>query len=155
MITKEFSEAATEVNKILSYLPEEYVEKIPIKLREFFKNIESKDYIPNIDPYKSIDKQELQPKTKTLLTVIYRDYWCNEEERKEIDKVLIENDKRYEEELRKKYNPDNIFKKKDEEIKEVEETTLIVYNNGNWYQRALSFISNILKKYLKNKIVRK
>ena len=37
MITKEFAEATTEINKILSYLPTEYIEKIPIKLRKFLK----------------------------------------------------------------------------------------------------------------------
>lgn len=151
MITKEFAEALAEINEILKYLPEEYVEKIPKKLRDFFKEIESKEYKTNIDPYKTLDEQDLKPKTKTLITVLYRNYWCNEEERAELDKILIENDKKYEEELREKYNPDNIFKKKDkdEEIKEVEETSLAVYNNKMWYQKAFEFISNIFKKMLK------
>lgn len=151
MITKEFAEASAEINEILKYLPEEYVEKIPKKLRDFFKEIESKEYKTNIDPYKTLDEQDLKPKTKTLITVLYRNYWCNEEERAELDKILIENDKKYEEELREKYNPDNIFKKKDkdEEIKEVEETSLAVYNNKMWYQKAFEFISNIFKKMLK------
>ena len=151
MITKEFAEASAEINEILKYLPEEYVEKIPKKLRDFFKEIESKEYKTNIDPYKPLDEQDLKPKTNTLITVLYRNYWCNEEERAELDKILIENDKKYEEELREKYNPDNIFKKKDkdEEIKEVEETSLAVYNNKMWYQKAFEFISNIFKKMLK------
>lgn len=151
MITKEFAEALAEINEILKYLPEEYVEKIPKKLRDFFKEIESKEYKTNIDPYKTLDEQDLKPKTKTLITVLYRNYWCNEEERAELDKILIENDKKYEEELREKYNPDNIFKKKDkdEEIKKVEETSLAVYNNKMWYQKAFEFISNIFKKMLK------
>ena len=38
MVTKEFAEAITEINKIFSYLPIEYVEKIPIKLRKFLKD---------------------------------------------------------------------------------------------------------------------
>ena len=43
MITKEFAEATTEINKILSYLPTEYIEKIPIKLRKFLKKAEMAD----------------------------------------------------------------------------------------------------------------
>lgn len=153
MITKEFAEASAEINEILKYLPEEYVKKIPKKLREFFKEIETKEYKTNIDPYKTLDEQDLKAKTKILITVLYRNYWCNEEERAELDKILIENDRKYEEELREKYNPDNIFKKKDkgenEEIKEVRETSLAVYDNKMWYQKALRFISNIFKKMFK------
>lgn len=151
MITNEFAEASAEINEILGYLPEEYVEKIPVKLREFFDKVRKQDYVSNIDPYKTLDEQDLKPKTKTLITVLYRNYWCNEEERAELDKILIENDRKYEEELREKYNPDNIFKKtdKDKKIKEVEETSLAVYDNKMWYQKAFEFISNIFKKMFK------
>lgn len=110
MITNEFAEASAEINEILSYLPNEYIQRIPKKLRGFFEKVKSNNYISKIDPYKSLEEQELKPKTKTLLTIIYRNYWCNEEEKKELDRILIENDKKYEEELRQKYNPDDIFK---------------------------------------------
>lgn len=94
MITKEFAEAATEINAILGYLPSEYVEKIPEKLRNFFKKVESKEYTHKIDPYKRLNEQELLPKTTTLLTILYREYWCTDEERAELDKKLIENDRK-------------------------------------------------------------
>lgn len=151
MITNEFAEAAAEINEILGYLPNEYVEKIPVKLRDFFDKVRKQDYVSNIDPYKLLDEQDLKPKTKTLITVLYRNYWCNEEEREELDKILLENDRKYEEELREKYNPDNIFKKKEkvEEIEEVEETSLAVYDNRVWYQKAFGFITNIFKKIFK------
>lgn len=148
MITNEFAEASAEINEILGYLPTEYVEKIPTKLREFFNKVKKADYVSKIDPYKQLDEQELKPKTKTLLTVIYRNYWCNEEERADLDKILIENDKKYEKELRERYNPDNIFKKKEkeEQFEEVEETSLALYDNRIWYQKAFGFISNIFKR---------
>ena len=151
MITEEFKEAAAEIDEIIGYLPQEQVEKIPAKLREFFSKVKKEDYVSKIDPYKLLDEQDLLPKTEILLTVLYRNYWCNEEERAELDKILIENDKKYEEEQREKYNPDNIFKKKekDEEIKEVEETSLAVYDNRVWYQKAFGFITNIFKKIFK------
>ena len=153
MITKEFAEASAETNEILKYLPEEYVGKIPAKLRDFFKKIEDKDYITNIDPNKSLDEQDIKPKTKTLLTILYREYWCNEEEKTELDKILMENDKKYEAELREKYNPDNIFKKneKTEKIVTVEETALVKYENKSWYQKMIGFISNIFKNFKTDK----
>lgn len=149
MVTNEFAEAAAEIEEILGYLPMEYVEKIPVKLRDFFKKIKKEDYVSNIDPYKLLDEQDLKPKTRTLITLLYRNYWCSEEERIELDKILIENDKNYEEKLREKYNPDNIFKKKEEEIKDLEETSLVVYDNKIWYKKAFNFINKILKKILK------
>lgn len=145
MVTKEFAEATTEINKILSYLPIEYVEKIPTKLRKFFKDIESKEYIPNIDPYKQLDEQDLRPKTKTLLTIIYRNYWCNEQEKAELDKKLLENDKKYEEELREKYNPDDIFKKREKPSTNVQETNLpMEIKKESFVKKLINYIKNIL-----------
>lgn len=145
MVTKEFAEATTEINKILSYLPIEYVEKIPTKLRKFFKDIESKEYIPNIDPYKQLDAQDLRPKTKTLLTIIYRNYWCNEQEKAELDKKLLENDKKYEEELREKYNPDDIFKKREKPSTNVQETNLpMEIKKESFVKKLINYIKNIL-----------
>ena len=145
MITKEFAEATTEINKILSYLPTEYIEKIPIKLRKFLKDVESKEYIPNIDPYKQLDEQDIKPKTKTLLTIIYRNYWCNEQERAELDKKLIENDKKYEQELREKYNPDDIFKKKRKTSTNVQENNLLMeIKKESLWKRLINYIKNIL-----------
>ena len=151
MVTKEFAEASAEINEILKYLPEEYVGKIPTKLRDFFKKVEDKEYITNIDQNKPLDEQDIKPKTQTLLTILYREYWCNEKEKAELDKILIENDRKYEEELREKYNPDNIFKKNEdtEEIETVEETALIEYDNKTWYKKAFEFIGNIFRKIIR------
>lgn len=147
MVTKEFAEAATEINKILSYLPTEYVKKIPIRLRKFFEDVESKEYIPNIDPYKQLDKQDLKPKTQTLLTIIYRNYWCTEQERAELDKILIKNDKKYEKELREKYNPDDIFKNKQKILTTIQDTNLpIEIRKENFIKRLINYIKELFNR---------
>ena len=147
MVTKEFAEAATEINKILSYLPTEYVKKIPISLRKFFEDVESKEYIPNIDPYKQLDKQDLKPKTQTLLTIIYRNYWCTEQERAELDKILIKNDKKYEKELREKYNPDDIFKNKQKILTTIQDTNLpIEIRKDNFIKRLINYIKELFNR---------
>lgn len=148
MVTKEFAEASAEINEILKYMPKEEVEKIPSKLREFFKEVASKDYVTNINPDLPLDEQEIKEKTKDIIALIYRNYWCSEEERKELDQKLIENDRKFEEELREKYNPDNIFKnnvtttkKEEPEIKEEKiEQSLVVQETEKWYQRFLNMI---------------
>ena len=154
MVTKEFAEASAEINEILKYLPKEEVEKIPSKLREFFKEVSSKDYVTNINPNMPLDKQQIKEKTKDIIALIYRNYWCSEEERKELDQKLIENDKKFEEELREKYNPDNIFKnnvtttkKEKPEVKEAKiEQSLVPQETGKWYQRFLDMVKRWFKK---------
>lgn len=151
MITKEYAEAYAEIDEIIGYLPEEYINKIPFKLREFYKKAKDKEYISKIDPYKTLDNQDMKPKTKTLLTIIYREYWCNEEERTKLDKILIENDKKHEAELREKYNPDNLFKK--HEIKENIINENIKNNNihmveykENFYTKFMNWIKRLFKR---------
>ena len=154
MVTKEFAEASAEINEILKYMPKEEVEKIPSKLREFFKEVASKDYVTNINPDLPLDKQQIKEKTKDIIALIYRNYWCSEEERKELDQKLIENDKKFEEELREKYNPDNIFKnnvtttkKEESEVKEEKiEQSLVPQETGKWYQRFLDMVKRWFKK---------
>lgn len=154
MVTKEFAEASAEINEILKYMPKEEVEKIPSKLREFFKEVASKDYVTNINPDLPLDEQQIKEKTKDIIALIYRNYWCSEEERKELDQKLIENDRKFEEELREKYNPDNIFKnnvtttkKEEPEIKEEKiEQSLVVQETEKWYQRFLDMVKRWFKK---------
>lgn len=154
MVTKEFAEASAEINEILKYMPKEEVEKIPSKLKEFFKEVASKDYVTNINPDLPLDKQQIKEKTKDIIALIYRNYWCTEEERKELDQKLIENDRKFEEELREKYNPDNIFKnnvtttkKEEPEIKEEKiEQSLVVQETEKWYQRFLDMVKRWFKK---------
>ena len=147
MISNEFAEASAELNIIFQYAPNEYVEKIPRRLREFFIKVESKTYHPTINPNKTLEEQNIKEKTKDLIAIIYRNYWCNEEERKELDQKIIENDKKYEEELREKYNPDNIFKNKQHKEKSIIEahTDLIQYKEPKWYQKMFAKILKLFK----------
>lgn len=146
MVTKEFSEACAEINEILKYLPTEYIEKIPIKLRKFLKEIEDKNYNSNINPYATLDKQDIKAKTKTLLVIIYRNYWCTEEERANVDKILIENDKKHEEILREKYDPNNIFKNNKINCAEEQINLPIQIKQENFFRRLINYIKKIICK---------
>lgn len=144
MITNEFAEATTEINIILKYLPIEDVEKIPIKLRKFFQKVESKTYIPLIDKDKPLEEQKLKEKTKDLLTILYRNYWCNDIEKKELDKILIENDVKYEQELRERYNPDKLFKNNLEE--NIKQTSLVEYKKESIIKRIFNRILGFFRR---------
>lgn len=120
--------AYAEVYTILSLMDEKYVNRIPNKLREMFKEGKSTDYKPNIDPKKSLNEQNLQRETLVILATLGLNYWCeSEEEKQELIKAYSENEKKNEAEIREKYNPDNLFKKR-EEIHS--DTQMIEYHEG-------------------------
>ncbi len=147
----ELLKAYAEIDVILSYMENIYVEKIPLKMRELFKKKRLQGYEPNINPKISLDKQNLQRKTYSILAMLNLNYWCKDEkEKKELIAVYTENDKKRETELRKKYNPDNLFKnqKLQEETvsQEVEEnTSLIEYSENNLFKRIIQKIMSFFK----------
>ncbi len=83
-MTQVYREAFTEVNEILKYLSEDLLNKIP---KEFIDNIKenmSTSYILKYDNTKGINEQNLKQETRAILSVIYRDYICDENIKKEI-----------------------------------------------------------------------
>ena len=103
MVSKELSEGLSQLLEILNNMPTSLVEKIPKKFLEYIEVNKSITYVPVLP---------IKEKTKDLLAIIYMNYWCNEEEKKEYISILNENERRYQKLLKEKYNPDNIFKKK-------------------------------------------
>ena len=148
----ELLKAYAEVDVILSYMKNTYVEKIPKKMRELFKNEKLQGYEPNINPKIPLDEQNLQRKTYAILALLNLNYWCKDEnEKKELIAIYAENDKKREAELREKYNPDNLFKKKElqeenVEQKNVEENTaLIEYRESNLLKRIINKIMSFFR----------
>lgn len=141
--------AYAEVDKILSFMEEIYVEKIPNKMREMFKNEKLQNYEPEIDLRIPLEEQNLQRKTYAILAMLNLNYWCDENEKQELLKLYAENDRKKEEEFRKKFNPDNMFKKKEKEnIVNIEEnnTALVEYKESSFIQKIMNKIINLFKK---------
>ena len=143
----ELLKAYAEVDVILSYMKNTYVEKIPKKMRELFKNEKLQGYEPNINPKIPLDEQNLQGKTYSILAMLNLNYWCKDEnEKKELIAIYAENDKKREAELREKYNPDNLFKKKKlQEENVAENTSLIEYKEDNLFKKIIHKIMSFFK----------
>lgn len=137
--------AISEVNKILNQLNEDSLKKIPQKLlEEIQKNATIQvDYI---EPGVALEELNLEKETKEMLAVISYNYFCDDEERKNWNKELQENEQKYQEQLRKRYNPDSIFNNKeieksdDECVKE--ENSLVEYKEAFFRK-----IWNMIKKF--------
>lgn len=138
--------AYSEVNAILNLLEDEFVNRIPSNVREFFKQEMDKEYIPNIRTDIGLDEQDLKSETISILTLLQINYLCDtEEEKQEILNQLSENDKKRESILKEKYNPDNIFKKKNDIQENEKNVALIEYKEPNFIKRLLNKIFKYLK----------
>ncbi len=139
--------AYAEVDAILELLEDEYVNRIPAQVREFFKKEKNKEYILNIRSDIGLDGQKIKAETISLLTLLQINYLCDsEEERKEILKELQENDRLKEEELREKYNPDNIFKNRNNKLEKEENVAMVEYKEPSFIRRILDRIKILFKR---------
>ena len=104
---KVFSEVYTIINQLEKCSVKKIPKKLLNKIRE--KAINKVEYI---DINVSLEDLDLQKETKEMLAIISYYYFCNDEERSKWDKVLIDNEKIYRENLNKKYNLEIIFNPK-------------------------------------------
>lgn len=139
-----YKNALAEVDMILNYADEESLNKIPESLKKFVKENKS-DYIAKIDPEKDLKEQNLLYETKVVLSVLYRDYWASEEERKQLIEYDKKELKKQEDKKRETYNVNDLFKNKNNEIGEnYQETKSLIVK-----ETLIKRIINKLKKFLK------
>ena len=151
MVTKELSEAAVEFNCILENSSKTIIEKIPIKFLNFMKEIASKTYEFNYDKSKSLNEQNLKPETRRLIALVYQDYICNDEQKKEYIRKSRLFANKMEDLKREKYNPDNIFKNKNNYTESIEkldsaETATVEYKEKNFLQKLFDKIKKLFRK---------
>ena len=132
----------SELYCLLNYFPKIYLDKIPEKLLDLIKGFCNKKYFIEVDTTKTLEEQNISDETKNMLVVFKYNYWASEYEKQNIIEKLNENEKNYQEELREKYNPDNLFK--DNKIQTNEKcVSMVVYKEPifikikNWFKRIL------------------
>ena len=138
----------TEIYEILSYMPINYIKKLPKELLNLFDEKRNKDYKYRINTDKNINEQEMSIETKSILSNLYRDFWSSPEKKDEIlQKEKIERDE-YEKELREKYNPDNLFKNRHQTIDEKAQAEIlpVPLEKVSVIQKIFSYIKSLFKK---------
>ena len=135
---------------ILNNMEPEYKEKIPKKLMKLFEENSAEDYEFHLDLTRPLQEQELNSKTLALLAMLNLNYWCEtEEEKQELIKHYTENERKYQEELRKKYNTDNIFQKNNIENKQeeiTEEQVALVEHRESVIRKLINKIKSIFHR---------
>lgn len=146
-----YIKAYTEVNCLLEYLPQSYIDKLPRKLIELIQKQSNEQYNIDIDTNKSLLEQNFSKKTKDLIAVIKYNYWSTEEEKQQLKQTFYDNENKYQKELLEKYNPSDILKKKEtrtempkEEV--IENTSQMVVYKENIFTKFLNKIRNIFRR---------
>ena len=146
MITKEYARAYTEVLEILKYVPDEDVKKIPKEKLDFYRDNMDKEYNYELDMTKEFAEQNMLEKTKAVLANIFRDYWATPFQKEQIEAKEKAELSKLEEEKREKYNPDDIFKNKQEQGVAENANLLVEIKKETFFNKLISFIKSLFNK---------
>lgn len=144
MVKENYACAYKEVIELLKYFSLEDVKKIPEDLLKVFLVNMDEDYKFTVDEGKTFEEQTLLEETKVIFAIIFRDYWATDYQRQRI-LAKEENDRRKMEEAKaKKYNTENLFKKK--EITMPAENLPVKLEEKSILSKIIDKIKNIFKK---------
>ena len=133
-------------------LEEEYSNRIPKKVLDFFDEVRDKNYKPIIDVNKPLKEQNIERDAIILIAILDLNYWCDsEEEKKELLDIFnrnteIKNQKN--KELEEKYNLDNLFIKRNSisKFEEDKDLSLIEYKEHGLFKRIIEKIQKLFKR---------
>lgn len=136
-------EIYSEVYQVLNLLGNEYIDKLPKSLLNMLKEKRDINYNPQYIEDIPLNKQNIKKETLAILALLHLNYWCeNEKEKLELKQVLKNNEDMYQQDIRNKYNPENMFiKNKREKIVE-NQVSLIEYKEP-LFKKIISKIKSI------------
>lgn len=144
----------SEVYSILNMLGNDYINKLPSNLFDMIKEEKLDSYSPEYVENINLNQQNVKKDTLAMIALFHLNYWCNSEEEKEaLRQIFANNEKEYQEKLRAKYNPDDLFKMsnipKEEKVKyEItnHNNKVIAYKEKGLLEKIFNFIRNIYKR---------
>ena len=140
MTNNVYTNAFSEVYTIINILSEKLKKNIPTQLLELIEKERNENYDFKYNDSLPIDEQDISSEAKAILTLIYRNYLCDSDEKKELDEIFEINEKKYYEKLTTNMFKNSQKPENNEEIVDNTETELVVYKEN--------FITKIIKKFL-------
>ena len=146
-MVNEYSQALTEVYEIIKNSNSEVRNRIPYRFKKYmYKNMD-KNYNVVLDKGKRLTEQEhLQEKSKDIVALIYRDYLTNYKEREKLINEEIAIAKKIKEDKLKKFDYDNLFKKKVNHEKKHEEKNQMITTKKSLLKKIIIYIKGIINK---------
>ena len=148
-ITKSTRIAYAEIDSFIELLPKEEKEKIPSKLKQYFKAEKDKETTKKLSMDIPIEEQNLQEETWNLIAMVYLKYLCEDEkEKKELEQIYDENEKKYREEMKEKYNPEKILENRGKKniVQQEEKNLPIKVQKESIIQKIIKFINKLFHK---------
>lgn len=108
----DYNKRLVEVSEILNHLKKSDYDKIPKEVIDIIEKNKDKEYIWKYDETKDLKNQNVSKDTIAILSYINMQYLLNEEQRKFVQEIFNENQKKLENLKKDKYNLDNLFKDK-------------------------------------------
>lgn len=108
----DYNKRLVEVSEILNHLKKSDYDKIPKEVIDVIEKNKDKEYIWKYDETKDLKNQNVSKDTIAILSYINMQYLLNEEQRKFVQEIFNENQKKLENLKKDKYNSDNLFKDK-------------------------------------------
>lgn len=117
MVNEKYSIAMCETLRYLKGINQDDLNKIPSKFIKFLSDNSSKNYECDFDYTKPLKELNISEEARGIIAMICLNYWCITDEQKEKFKShLTKNELKFQKEMRRKYNPDNLFKNKVEKM---------------------------------------
>lgn len=147
-MNNKYGKAYAEVLEIIKYLPQNEYKKIPTSKIEFYENNKDKEYKFNFDPAKPLEEQNISKEANVVIVTLFRDYFASDNQKEKLKRILIDNEKKYNEELELKYSS-NMFVKKEmknqlkaDTINNSQSDSLIKYK-GSIFKKFFNFLMSI------------
>lgn len=144
MVDIKYANAYSEVLGILKYLTPEDYEKVSKEKIKVFETYANKDYTFNYDPDKTLQEQNVSKTAKTIIGILFRDYWATEAQKEKIVRWQQQERIRIENEKQEKYKYEDIFKNNNK-VQETEEVALVEVKEEKWYDKVLKFLKKVFK----------
>ena len=139
MIKTNYANAYKEVLIILNNLIKEDYDKIPKEYIEFLIANCNNDYEFYYDNSKTFEEQDLLEDTKYILFGLFEKFGATESQKEKIKAFRNNYYNKLEQEKREKYNPDNIFK-----TKENNTNNSLIKNKESFFVKVKNFIFKML-----------
>ena len=142
MVSTEYRIAYSEVLEILKYISKEELNKIPSNMIEMFKANASTESKFVYNPEKTVKEQNVSEIARTIIAILFRDYWATETQREKILSKQNYDRKKIQEEM---YSQDNLFKRKKEVIQENSTVQQLVLYKEPIFRRIFNKILTFLR----------
>lgn len=134
--------ALKEMQYIINNSDIEIQEKIPDSIKKFIVDNMDKNYDVKIDFDKKISSQNLLPQTKEMMSILYRDYLCSEEDRKNIMNKMM----KAQEKLEEKYDISLVFERRRKNNNIQNSYLPIEIKEKKWYEKLIEFFFKLFKR---------